>query len=74
MGRVHVYADTARNWAVASITGAIRDQGLEELRVRDYWALKRKTINQEKITQIENVLQQNINARNSGSIFFLRIS
>jgi len=71
MGRVHVYTDNQRGWAVASITGAIRDHGLEELRVRDYWAIKRKTIDQPKLDEIQNTIQQNISMRDAGNLFFV---
>ncbi len=71
IGRQHVYTDQSRGFAVASITGAIKNQGLEELRIRDFFLMRGNTIPAEKKTQVENIIANNVRLRDSGKKFFI---
>ena len=66
IGRQHVYTDQSRGFAVASITGAIKNQGLEELRIRDFFLMRGNNLPVEKKTQVENIIANNIRLRDSG--------
>lgn len=57
---------------MASITGAIKNQGLEELRIRDFFLMRGNTIPAEKKTQVENIIANNVRLRDSGKSFLLK--
>ena len=65
IGKHHVYPDS-RGFAVASITGAIKNQGLEELRIRDYFIMRNNTLPADKKQQIDGIIANNIRLRDSG--------